>query len=410
MVHDPDDPGWGDRVERPLGQEATTKRDLWKRIASRLCKKTIPAAIQRRVPMPADIPDEDFDSYLNTTRLELLNARIRRASARATSDSVAFMLNNGLRDDERLRESVLAAELGRLASRYMETRDDATGTVIPGRVAGLRTTIFGSLTATPRRAVQVLLSPAASFLDSGFFQRERVPVVAVGVVVHGRSWGAYPANRQRWEGIDLECTWGAKTIRDTLQIPVRDGFVELLVRADPGLPLPIRCRVAKMSVLAEVQKLASELAAAYLWHEADAAWFILSGEAPSTPCFRVEVRQGTGADNRQVRLNLSVQPWVSAKTVNRVYRHYQQIILGRENRHPKVESLRFMDFVASWLHRGSSWESIMKEWNRRHPRQQYKAREIGNFKRDFQNIHRLVLWARYDRDKWERDVLKLRRR
>jgi len=96
----------------------------------------------------------------------------------------------------------------------------------------------------------------------------------------------------------------------------------------------------------------------------------------------------------QHRLVLSIQPWVSAKTVMRAYRKLQKDILRRENRQPRLDRLELMEFTAERRQAGMPWRDVMIEWNRTHRRWSYGKDGVRNFQRDFEEIYHLVVAGR----------------
>jgi hypothetical protein len=79
--------------------------------------------------------------------------------------------------------------------------------------------------------------------------------------------------------------------------------------------------VEDRSVLEGLRILSNYLAAEYPWQEAQATWFVLTGEPPALPAATGRVSRGSAAPYAEI--TMTVQPWVPADTVRKFYGQLQ---------------------------------------------------------------------------------------
>jgi hypothetical protein len=138
--------------------------------------------------------------------------------------------------------------------------------------------------------------------------------------------------------------------------------------------------VQRHSVLDELRRAAVELADRCDWPEAEAAWFILTGAVPSVAPLRVGLKGSYGSARNTARVTLSVEPWVSAETVQRAYRDVQRRVLGRTDNRPIGRrnlalfrlAIQHAQGADSPPHRELSvhlppYRELMDRWNALHP-------------------------------------------
>src|SRR5206468_5660845 len=120
----------------------------------------------------------------------------------------------------------------------------------------------------------------------------------------------------------------------------------------------------------------------YGWDESKAKSFVVSGRTP-IQLVEGEVDEVRHEDHARYRIRLTIQSWVSIKTVSESYRFYQREALGGRNRPLSSKSLALFRFVTGRMGPGgavSSWRSLMKDWNRKNPGNVYA--EVRLFHRD----------------------------
>jgi hypothetical protein len=177
--------------------------------------------------------------------------------------------------------------------------------------------------------------------------------------------------------------------------------------------------VEDRSVLEGLRILSNYLAAEYPWQEAQATWFVLTGEPPPLHAATGRVSRGSAAPYAEI--TITVQPWVPADTVRRFYRQLQGRVLTSRPRALSERNLAVFRFVvgqqdvkpysddapASRLTRQHpkllrlkqpSWRVMLKRWNRQYPagdKRRYKY--VRNFQRDFQRAAQAIVSPRANR-------------
>ena len=155
--------------------------------------------------------------------------------------------------------------------------------------------------------------------------------------------------------------------------------------ADARLTLPVATPdgermaivVRRHSVLDELRQLAMYLANLCGWNEGAAAWFVLTDAVPFVAPLQTSVKTILGNPRNKARITLSVEPWVSAATVERIYRDLQRQVLGCTDNRPigrralalfrlGVEHLRTNKRPSALAKRPSARE-LMGRWNALRP-------------------------------------------
>ncbi len=229
-----------------------------------------------------------------------------------------------------------------------------------------------------------------------------------------------------------------KVYEKTTEKPVGDTFLRFPYATEGyGPSRSVRSiSVEEDSVLSELRVLSLYLVrdcCHYAWEEAQAAWFVLTGEAPPANALTARVRASYGSEMSNAQITLDVQPWAPVETVVRAYREIQQSLLGRDNRKISERALSLFRFVVGEL-RGSipadgltwadsaplrsvmykaqdlsfketksqgdqrkpSWRRLQERWNRAYPRWAYT--DERNFYRAFYNAANLVVNVDYDKE------------
>lgn len=142
-----------------------------------------------------------------------------------------------------------------------------------------------------------------------------------------------------------------------------------------------------------VEQLSRDLAARYHWTNEEAAAFLINGHEPFVSPVNVGVRQSFSSSHVHTRITLEVEPWVSAKTVEAIYRQEQKPFLRGENRPIHERSLMVFRFVVRLMRTGrwAGWESAYDAWQREHPSESY-----GNFRillQTFNRVRDLLAWS-----------------
>lgn len=293
---------------------------------------------------------------------------------------------------EQRRADVLSRELARRARLYGGYGRDEDGVPWKPLVPKFRDDFLGGRTITSDEAKAFRNSDAVYVLRLSEFKTCGIPIVG------------HAAKRNRIESsfqpefvtytFNFTIRWGTKSLPVAVTRTAQTGLGDVLVPDTPGWSGP---SIVKESVFAELFKLSVTLARYYLWSVSEAIDFVLTDTPPTTPCVRRmrELPARPTILHEHERLHLSISPWVSARTVMKVYRQYQLQLLGRDNRAPRLDRLDLLDFVAQRRHRGQPWRTIFAAWNKAHPEHRYKPEQIRNFPRDFGQIYQLVVGAEF---------------
>jgi hypothetical protein len=139
-------------------------------------------------------------------------------------------------------------------------------------------------TLTPDQVHSLVRSAAAQALPPSFFRRMRIPIgdhnadlVHSEFDVEGDLVGGYAPIRVRWsenpEGIE-------RRVPSTVDVGRGSSWLEFRNEKGEDDFMAVR----QDSVLGELQRLASRLTEQFLWREAQATWFILTGALHQKSC------------------------------------------------------------------------------------------------------------------------------
>jgi hypothetical protein len=161
--------------------------------------------------------------------------------------------------------------------------------------------------------------------------------------------------------------------------------------------------VASLSVLGDLQKLASRLAKDYPWQESQATWFVLTDTAPWVSPVRWRVKGHFSAFFTRPVIELQVEPWLPAGRLAEIYRSIQRQLGITKSVGEKASTL--ISFLADHVrvrHPPESgmnsvlelppWRRLMALWNEAHPDQRYQ--DVRRFARDCQAALERVVFQR----------------
>jgi hypothetical protein len=170
-----------------------------------------------------------------------------------------------------------------------------------------------------------------------------------------------------------------------------------------------RVLVKPKTVLGDLHDRVSSLIKRYPWEESDAVWFVLTGEPPWVAPFTWQFRgfsSGVGEDSFGYGfVTLKVEPWVSAKTVQKVYCDIQRNLRdGRGARRLKRETLKLLRFVnervnvadLSLEERRRLAPKLVAEWDKENPQYPYEG-NTWKFWRDYHRARQAVISPSYER-------------
>ena len=149
--------------------------------------------------------------------------------------------------------------------------------------------------------------------------------------------------------------------------------------------------------------LAKQLAKHYHWRDYDAAWFVLTGDAPPVRLLSGTISNTFGGNDHYpntARITLTADPCVDAKTIEKLYRNAQRQLLGGDNRKLARRTLEAARFAAQRIREDSaeSWQRRTDRWNRLFPHWPYKSR--GGLRQAFEKFwhpgYVLARWKPYD--------------
>lgn len=157
--------------------------------------------------------------------------------------------------------------------------------------------------------------------------------------------------------------------------------------------------------------LADQLSDYFGWLRQQSLYFVLADEAPVAPLVRVDSKVGrkvvsakTGrvySRDNGAAITLTVQPWVSAQTVQRAYREAQRVVLGRKSRSLGQRNLAVFEVVTRLRNlddEGPSWSSLMDSWNdlcRRKKKTKWSYSDVRTFRRDYVRARGALLFEQY---------------
>jgi hypothetical protein len=154
--------------------------------------------------------------------------------------------------------------------------------------------------------------------------------------------------------------------------------------------------VIEGSVFDELRKVSRWLAAVFPWQTRDATWFVLTGASPPLPPLQLGLQRRSLRDYARTALVLTVEPWISSKSLTRVFRAYQRVLLGRENRPILEKNLELFEFVAprrELVQKGQTWNELRSGWNRQH--RQWAYVDNRHFRRDYLRVRQTLAHPEY---------------
>lgn len=248
------------------------------------------------------------------------------------------------------------------------------------------------------------LSVDLTFEPAGETYRIRAPrswTVDGFKVIPGKDAPRFPADRWRAKSTheavlatairnpDLLKHWASDLANeeprmDRIRLRLRDNDLVLPVQRNVHLPFEgillypgTRGHVSKVrvwpgSVLDDLRDIGDQLAKEYHWHEAQATWFVLTGKPPIIRPLYTSTTTRHGGKFTDAIVNLEVLPWVSWRTVLRLYRQIQSGLRVRETRkQPDARAIEVFRLVTreagAEVKDSNQWASLLGKWLREHP-------------------------------------------
>jgi hypothetical protein len=275
-------------------------------------------------------------------------------------------------------------------------------------VQRFRRRVLGGGVLTPERACSFALSAAACRFSLDWFADKGIPTT--GHTAHFvEHYYAMDEDGTLYRAEDIFVDPPGEVFREGAVEPVyEEDLDKLAFYASEHSTDILRLPVESGSVLDELRKASEEVAhdLHHLWTEAQVAWFVLTDQRASVPALRANVNVSDYEWMHRGTITLTVEPWVSAQTVERAYREMQGMVLGGSNRPLATRNLdvfRFVTGVVAELNRDESshrqelrrlsWRKMLERWNQENPSSEYK--DVRLFYRDFLRAAKAVLVPDY---------------
>lgn len=363
------------------------EQELWEWLAAKLRRQGVPEHVRGWAEEEGYVRDALMSSAGRDDLLRGVRRFLKYAGndgdARGTVDTRREDPAPALTDErERARSAATAIAVAEMAAEAP-------------KVQRYRQEILGGAVLTSDGADAFLDSPALAVFDARWLVAQKIPIVGhearlvtsdavrfdngcygERVVVH-----VDPPN----DSIEMHFRWTGKTTSR------REFQREVQFPGPRGVPT--KRRVWERSVLFDLAELAAWLAKRYMWREADAAWFVLTGVEPPIPPVRSSARwQGWGGCDRAL-VTLDVDPCTSSRTVERVYREWQRRLRPAKARSMDhgVEVFRFVVAHKRTNGRRPIWKALAGEWDRTHPDRSYGT-AWRNLSRDYHRAKKALLF------------------
>jgi hypothetical protein len=305
----------------------------------------------------------------------------KRRGAKGTplpSERVAsrFFLPKELMDRrETRRTALLARELAWIAEK--KTRDDAPqgDPSVRPFVQEIREDFFEGRELSEDEAKAFKQSVAVRLFELEFFREFGIPIGGhtselIGPQHHDSLLDV------TWKS-ELVIRWGNDGLRTRVRDRVHQGWLRF--NAPPLDPFSL-----KGSLYAHVARAAAQFCRWFPWPEDGALWFILAGHEPTLlPIWCDGFAPHETEESKLVQIHMTIQPWVSLKTVLRAYKRMQRFYFQGRNRPPQEKSLDLFEFVSERRHKDLSWSEILREWKLAHheARKRYPVKDPNSVRR-----------------------------
>ena len=312
---------------------------------------------------------------------------------RSTEEETETEKAPALRAEETLRAEVFEECLAQMAASDPDVIEFRKA-VLGGRSRLLK----------PEEAVKLIRSPAAQALSLARFEELKIPVLSHEAELKGQKFNVPEDPWKRHLAMIFTDPPG-ETIRawslpDSKQRFVMLDFVNENSRAD-------RIWVLTGSLLGDLHELGGQLAERFSWQRAQAARFVLTGEPAAVPPINLRYRVEEDEDFKRGVVTLSVATWVSAETVDAVYRDIQRRMLGDiNNRQLDMKTLQLVRFVAKQTNsidltrpQRREWGELVKAWDKENLHHTYSRRKqpTSDFWKDYSRGIQLLLSPKYKR-------------
>jgi hypothetical protein len=386
------------------------EENLWDWVAQQMKIASVPD------PVRGEVDDSGFlDDYLaptsNVSRDDVLD--LVRKRMRFHRRMEVWKQGRTLGDKDSDEDSEPPLDLGNIESPRSKALEEYIAKIASCErsVFNFRNWYFNGGVLLPEQARALVTSPAAAYLPPYYFNPQReIHVPLVGHV-------ATPPEMEPVE-IDKDGPYTpAKVFVDppgrVLTAKVR-GTKELLVLGEDGRARKVT--VSAYSVLNELRRVSSRLLRWRPWKEDEANWFVLTGEPPAVPAASGRYRASRTPVITYGTITMTIQPWVSAKTVRDFYQRLQSRLKEEKPRASSERNLAVFRFVIE-QHRvelpGAAggdafermkppklvrppWRTLLERWNQMYPEEhRWHYKDVRNFWKDFRRAEKAVIHPAY---------------
>lgn len=293
------------------------------------------------------------------------------------------------------RSEVFAAQLGNIAAR------EITASV-------LLENFLGGRYLNAEEARRVLKSPLNAIVGFEFLSQHKIPLAGHTAKITQLTLNRGSGQHHHVE-LDLEISWP----RHTLNTHVR-GAVGCLNLHDLLQPLywvenPHNWQEGNFacacSILDDIHSRAKSIASRFPWTVPQTVWFLLTGVAPGLPVASAGSRPIIRDKYRYMPISITVQPWVTEKTLLRLFNEERRHlgIVGRREIDPK--SIALLRFLVSkrWDKQQPNIEEHMRsEWNAANKGRVHYHYTAAAFRSALRRLNRQVMFQTSARKtKWE---------
>ena len=377
---------------------------------------TVPDPIWEDTVEGGYVRDALADSKGREELLEFLRERMRFYRRMKTWERSPIDTDQS--EDAGEEDESFYAQLGVKETRRAEVVEEYVAKVAAceRRVFAFRKRFLGGTVLSPAQADALFTSPAAAYLPFQYFTpfgESLIPLLGHSATLRtdtlkGDEGGSY--------SLDIFVHPPGKTFSVEVQRTERLLYIDEEGQTQETL-------VEDHSVLEGLRRLSNYLAAEYPWQEAQATWFVLTGELPALSAATGRVSRGSAAPYAEI--TMTVQPWVPADSVRKFYGQLQGRVLKSRPRalsERNLEVFRFAvgqqevkpysdDTPESGLTRHHpklmrlkqpSWRIMLGRWNRQYPAgHKWHYNYVRNFQRDFQRAAQAIVSPRWNRSNGE---------
>jgi hypothetical protein len=153
------------------------------------------------------------------------------------------------------------------------------------------------------------------------------------------------------------------------------------------------------SVYDELRKVTESLVKAYPWNEPEATTYVLTGLTPFIPPIYVHPIDPKIGAAGHLSVTISVEPWVSAETMTRVYKLLKSALYPGKSRALSEKNVALFRFVTQHAAPGGeipSFDELLEMWNAEQegrPEWQYKS--VWTLSRDYRRTGHMIVFPRY---------------